>query len=590
MAIAGILFFTTISYAQVNNSGFEQNQGDRGTHCPNNSGDMSFAPFNKGKVSFWNASHGSPQLHTKEYVSGCDGAINDAKEGYWCAYLSYAAENCEGIFQNLNLDKNEIINLAISARGISSNSKLVIKLKNGLSNESTGNTFPASSLSNLINPSNEQVLLSQTLTTDWETYYITNVTVQQAFSQIWIYSEGNSLKIDQFFVNVSCCKLREEYQNIVNPPSTYRNDYIKAGEMIDMNRVQGKVIIDNQNTTVFQAKNKVLLEPGFEVINGSNFIAQIDLCTNLSTSIEIEQRKSTCEHEYIARVCYGSGFYSFQWNMNGMEIIEGATTDYRVKFKPKSGNSVTLTVTDLANNSQTTATVNLGYVPFTGDFPNDSFITGNVFTPNGDGINEVWYIGDRAKPNTSVFAYDAYSIDLDIETRGDVIQVVYSKSESDKKVSGFADKFVSWDGGSNPENGTYFTIAEFKNCYNTKIINQTVMIMGVGSVPPPPANDSQYLAESGNLSIGNNDTSTKNSDLSIFPNPASSYLNIENGSMEMENLNISISDPTGRIIMKDQFKTSAYGIQINISSLNSGLYFITLEQEGNIQVRKFIKQ
>lgn len=591
IAFAGFLLCGTAIYAQVKNSGFEENNGEE-NHCPSTKSDISSKPFNTNKVRDWKASHGSPQLYRIENKSNgtcTDGSLYDAKAGSWCAFLSYDAINCEGIFQDLKLDKDEIINLAISARGITGNSKLIIKLKNGLKNDPKGDPFPASGLSNLINASNEQLLLNQTLTTDWTTYYITNVTVKEAFSQIWIYSLGNSLKIDQFFVNVSCCKLREEYQNIVNPPSTFRNDYIKAGEMIDLNRTQGKVIIDNQTTTIFQARNKVILEPGFEVINGSKFIAQIDLCTNLSTSIEIEQRKSTCEHEYIARVCNGSGFYSFSWNLDGMEAIDG-TSDYRVKFKPKSNHSVTLTVTDLATNTQTTKTVNLGYVPFTGDFPNDSFVTSNVFTPNGDGINDVWLIGDAAKRNTKVFAYDAYSIELDIWDRANV--KVFSKSESDNKANGFADNFVLWNGPSHPVNmDVFFTITEFKNCYNTKVINQSVLILGVGALPPPSQNkDSQYLADSGNLKIVNSVAISGESEILVYPNPASDFLTIEYGNLKLDSLNISILDPTGRRIMNEQFKSNASAQQLNISSLNSGLYFISFEYGGNLIVRKFIKQ
>ncbi len=265
--------------------------------------------------------------------------VFDAFNGKFCAFLSYSSNNCEGIFQDIQIDKDELINITITAKGNNSNSKLIIKLKNGLSNLIENVSFPASSLNNLIDVNNEQILLNQTLTTGWQTYYITNITAEQAFSQLWIYADVNDLKIDEVSLGISCCILKELYQNITNPPSTYRNDFIRAGNSVDLNKQFGNVIIDNSILTIFQAKNEIALEPGFETINNSEFIAQIDNCTNLSITIEIEKIKNACEHEYIARVCYGSGFYTFSWNLNGLEKI-GDDNKHRIKFKPKSGRTI----------------------------------------------------------------------------------------------------------------------------------------------------------------------------------------------------------------------------------------------------------
>lgn len=89
--VFAFLTFNNKTEAQIHNTGFEDNQGDKDKHCPDNSGDISSKPFNTGKVSYWNASHGSPQLYCKTKGSNAGSCLNnfDAQEGDWCAFLSY---------------------------------------------------------------------------------------------------------------------------------------------------------------------------------------------------------------------------------------------------------------------------------------------------------------------------------------------------------------------------------------------------------------------------------------------------------------------------------------------------------------------
>jgi hypothetical protein len=72
---------------------------------------------------------------------------------------------------------------------------------------------------------------------------------------------------------------------------------------------------------------------------------------------------------------------------------------------------------------------------------------------------------------------------------------------------------------------------------------------------------------------------------SIYPNPTTSVLNISNNN-NVEIKNISVTDINGRIV-----KSQAGSLtQINVSDLNAGVYFVTIEAAEGKTTKKFIKQ
>lgn len=84
--------------------------------------------------------------------------------------------------------------------------------------------------------------------------------------------------------------------------------------------------------------------------------------------------------------------------------------------------------------------------------------------------------------------------------------------------------------------------------------------------------------------LGNSD-SEFDKDLVIFPNPMKNSLTIENSS----NLSISeirLFDTMGRMVMK----TNAASNSLDVSGLNSGLYFINIQTDHGLITRKIIKE
>lgn len=75
------------------------------------------------------------------------------------------------------------------------------------------------------------------------------------------------------------------------------------------------------------------------------------------------------------------------------------------------------------------------------------------------------------------------------------------------------------------------------------------------------------------------------SKFSIYPNPTSSILNISNTN-NVEIKSISVVDINGRIVKNQSDSLS----QINVSDLNAGVYFVTIEAAEGKTTKKFIKQ
>ena len=73
--------------------------------------------------------------------------------------------------------------------------------------------------------------------------------------------------------------------------------------------------------------------------------------------------------------------------------------------------------------------------------------------------------------------------------------------------------------------------------------------------------------------------------LTIYPNPTTSILNISNNN-NFDIKNISVVDINGRVVKNQEGSLT----QINVSDLNAGVYFVTIEAAEGKTTKKFIKQ
>ena len=77
--------------------------------------------------------------------------------------------------------------------------------------------------------------------------------------------------------------------------------------------------------------------------------------------------------------------------------------------------------------------------------------------------------------------------------------------------------------------------------------------------------------------------------ISLYPNPASSYVNINPGELSYgTNVSIQMIDMTGRIVYSEIIKTTYDEISINTSTLPEGLYFVSLVFDNDRITKKLM--
>ena len=153
--------------------------------------------------------------------------------------------------------------------------------------------------------------------------------------------------------------------------------------------------------------------------------------------------------------------------------------------------------------------------------------------------------------------------------------------------NGFVTDTIGWSqiqGCYNAIGGEqYITIGNFNSNTNTDTLF-------VGSVNPEPGSYkyAYYYIDDITLidqsTVGFNELGNESS-FEVYPNPANDVLNIKVGTIK-ENTKIKIADVIGRTILITESKS-----QLDISFLEKGIYFGTIEQNGKtLDTKKIIKQ
>jgi hypothetical protein len=100
----------------------------------------------------------------------------------------------------------------------------------------------------------------------------------------------------------------------------------------------------------------------------------------------------------------------------------------------------------------------------------------------------------------------------------------------------------------------------------------------------------EYLAEcpENQISIGINETEVLNTDINLFPNPATDQLNVRM-SVPRNQTDVVITDLTGKVVLATRLGFG-YAHQIDVSQLPSGSYFVSLRNGINAQSHKLFIQ
>ncbi len=87
--------------------------------------------------------------------------------------------------------------------------------------------------------------------------------------------------------------------------------------------------------------------------------------------------------------------------------------------------------------------------------------------------------------------------------------------------------------------------------------------------------------------VGIDNDITNQSNFIIYPNPSSNIINIEFGNKNLQNMEVLISNTLGNIISRHRINSNNKNImQINLSNLSKGIYFITVTTNNKFIVKK----
>ena len=86
--------------------------------------------------------------------------------------------------------------------------------------------------------------------------------------------------------------------------------------------------------------------------------------------------------------------------------------------------------------------------------------------------------------------------------------------------------------------------------------------------------------------VGTKEIMSQSSDVSVYPNPATSEIFIKNNTETIQS--ITIFDAQGKQVMKQEIKNNE--TKLNIGNLESGIYFIETKTEKGVERKKLVKK
>ncbi|NCA84493.1 MAG: DUF1566 domain-containing protein [Clostridia bacterium] len=97
------------------------------------------------------------------------------------------------------------------------------------------------------------------------------------------------------------------------------------------------------------------------------------------------------------------------------------------------------------------------------------------------------------------------------------------------------------------------------------------------------------LVRDADTSTGINDLKLNENNLNIYPSPATDNITVEMGETKASTSSLQIVNILGEVIYSESEDFSTR-ITIDVSEFNPGIYFVILQNEGNVSSRKFIKK
>ena len=220
----------------------------------------------------------------------------------------------------------------------------------------------------------------------------------------------------------------------------------------------------------------------------------------------------------------------------------------------------------------------------------------NVFTPNGDGINDYWYVPDIDNPYC---AFNAQGYELDITN--DYGQTVRSDAHFADDCCSYAAPSPSnnllvssiyWDGNKpngNPVNECeyYFYVLTLYGCNYEETYHGNIFLVRTscnGMITNPNGETPRdALSQEHFENLDLDQIQELEERITLFPNPANESLTIQGIPMPVM---VNILDTKGKTLLHEE---SSMG-QIDLLNLASGVYFVQIYIGNRSIMKEFIKQ
>lgn len=187
----------------------------------------------------------------------------------------------------------------------------------------------------------------------------------------------------------------------------------------------------------------------------------------------------------------------------------------------------------------------------------------NVFTPNGDGINDYWGFMQSFVTEYSILVYNNWQ------------KLIYSNTNQPVYSNGM---ILAWDGTGANSNATYTVLLSYKDCNG--VTHQEIHYVAIfGLKSSGISND--------NLTTEVEDVTVNESNIKIYPNPFSNNVTI-NFSGNTFPLEFKVMDLSGKVIMQN--KTFSTQEIISLKDLAAGTYVINAKAGEFNLVEKLIKR
>ena len=148
------------------------------------------------------------------------------------------------------------------------------------------------------------------------------------------------------------------------------------------------------------------------------------------------------------------------------------------------------------------------------------------------------------------------------------------------------------------ETGSYVGLFPEYDFDNDSLISNGIVLSGNPSSPNALSVDSIYanflngvipngvIYKFTNTAVGISEFTGNFVDVSIYPNPSDGFINFSSDKMELSIKSISVLNTSGQTVKGFNYTSNA----IDISDLNSGIYFVQIKTKSGISTKRLIKK